>query len=515
MLELAVTATFNGDPLQHWSGLSALQPVFANGRSWLYAGSAATGGYQWLELAEAQAAVWRGSSTIAVSAGQNEAGASYRLSDLVMLQHGNQNRLLGSNLSNGYIDAQVINPGGGLVQASPLLAGLPSLASPNLANAVLASFVIGATSFLASATTFAGGDQLRLFRLDDAWQLTQIAVQQDDPKSTLTGVSDMVSLRIGGQSFLVAASTAQDGLTAYRIDPQAGTGGALVLTDMIGVKDGLWVAGLDALASLSVQGVSYLIAASIRSSSLSVVRINDLGVMFVADQLQDDGATRIANVAALASFSQAGRGFVLAGGSDGGLSLFELLPGGSLYHHRSQETPAGASIGPVAALQVVQIGTDVQVFYTSASMPGLTQARLSLAGLAAPVLGSAGADLLPGGAGADLLMGGAGNDTLLGGAGDDLLVAGGGLDRLTGGAGADSFVLTASAGLQSVITDFEPGVDRINLDDWGRIYDLSALTFYPRNYGAEIRWQGETLRVETLDHSRIETAQWTAADFLF
>ena len=109
MLELAVTATFNGDPLQHWSGLSALQPVFANGRSWLYAGSAATGGYQWLELAEAQAAVWRGSSTIAVSAGQNEAGASYRLSDLVMLQHGNQNRLLGSNLSNGYIDAQVIN----------------------------------------------------------------------------------------------------------------------------------------------------------------------------------------------------------------------------------------------------------------------------------------------------------------------------------------------------------------------------------------------------------------------
>ena len=97
----------------------------------------------------------------------------------------------------------------------------------------------------------------------------------------------------------------------------------------------------------------------------------------------------------------------------------------------------------------------------------------------------------------------------------DLLVAGGGLDRLTGGAGADSFVLTASAGLQSVITDFEPGVDRINLDDWGRIYDLSALTFYPRNYGAEIRWQGETLRVETLDHSRIETAQWTAADFLF
>lgn len=496
--------------MQHWSGLSALQPVFANGRSWLYAGSAATGGYQWLELVAAQAAVWRGSLTI--PAAEALAGASYRLSDLVLLQQGGQSRLLGSNLSNGYLDAQMINPGGGLGQAAPLLAGLPGLA-----NAAITSFSIGASSFLASASasTLGGPDQLRLFRLDANWQLTQIALQQDDPKSTLTGVSDMLSLHIGGQDFLVAASAAQDGLTSYRIDPGGGPGGAMVLADMIGVKEGLWVAGLDALASLSVQGVSYVIAASVRSSSLSVLRINDLGVMFIADQIQDDGATRIANVAALASFSQAGRGFVLAAGSDGGLSLFELLPGGSLYHHRSHETPAGASIGPVSALQVVQLGAEVQVFYTSTSMPGLTQARLSLAGLAAPVLGSAGADLLTGGAGADLLMGGAGNDTLAGGAGDDLLVAGGGLDRLTGGAGADSFVLTASAGLQSVITDFEPGADRINLDGWGRIYDISALTFQPRNYGAEISWQGETLRIETLDHSRIDTAQWTAADFLF
>ncbi|MDO8327922.1 MAG: hypothetical protein Q7T28_13430 [Cypionkella sp.] len=514
MFELAVTATFGGNPSQHWSGLSALQPVFVNGRSWLYAGSAATGGYQWLELAAAQTALWRGSSTIAAPS-EALAGASYRLSDLVLLQQGGQSRLFGSNLSNGYLDAQRIDPGGGLLQAAPLLAGLAGLA-----NTVLTSFVIGAETFLASASTGGLGgslavDQVRLFRLDANWQLTQIAWQQDDPKSTLTGVSDMVSLRVGGQDFLVAASSVQDGLTAYRIAPGAAAGRAMVLTDSIGVQDGLWVAGLDALASLSVQGVSYLIATSIRASSLSVVRINDLGVMFVTDQLQDDGATRIDHVGALAAFSQAGRGFVLAGGRDGGLSLFELLPGGTLYHHRSHETPAGASTGPVAALQVVQFGTEVQVFYTSASTPGLTQARVSLAGLAVPLIGGAGADSLTGSGGQDLLIGGAGNDTLAGGAGDDLLVAGGGLDRLTGGAGADTFVLQASDGLQSVITDFEPGLDRINLAAWGRVYDLSALTFQPRNYGAEIVWQGEALRIETLDHSRIETAQWTVADFLF
>ena len=92
--------------------------------------------------------------------------------------------------------------------------------------------------------------------------------------------------------------------------------------------------------------------------------------------------------------------------------------------------------------------------------------------------GSTGNNVITGGAGNDVLSGAAGNDTLLGGAGADTLIGGAGVDRFTGGAGADVFRLGAvtesglTAALRDVITDFQKGVDRIDLS----IIDANAST---------------------------------------
>lgn len=67
-----------------------------------------------------------------------------------------------------------------------------------------------------------------------------------------------------------------------------------------------------------------------------------------------------------------------------------------------------------------------------------------------------------GAAGADTLNGGFGDDTLDGGAGDDLLIGGKGHDHQTGGSGADIFLFHGRDGVD-VITDFEIGVDQIEL----------------------------------------------------
>ena len=82
--------------------------------------------------------------------------------------------------------------------------------------------------------------------------------------------------------------------------------------------------------------------------------------------------------------------------------------------------------------------------------------------------GQGGRDLLKGADGNDLLRGGSGNDRMLGGDGRDVLQGDGGNDRMTGGSGADVFVFRAGAG-DDVITDFNPGMDRLRFDDaiWG------------------------------------------------
>ncbi len=83
-------------------------------------------------------------------------------------------------------------------------------------------------------------------------------------------------------------------------------------------------------------------------------------------------------------------------------------------------------------------------------------------------------DLLNGDAGDDILHGESGWDTLNGGTGNDMLSGGTGNDMLTGGAGNDVFIFEDSFGID-VITDFEPGRDRLDLSGLTTIADWNDL----------------------------------------
>jgi hypothetical protein len=58
---------------------------------------------------------------------------------------------------------------------------------------------------------------------------------------------------------------------------------------------------------------------------------------------------------------------------------------------------------------------------------------------------------------------GDGNDVAIGGAGNDIINGGAGADTLTGGAGADIFVLASQLNITDMITDYEGGIDQIDL----------------------------------------------------
>ena len=116
------------------------------------------------------------------------------------------------------------------------------------------------------------------------------------------------------------------------------------------------------------------------------------------------------------------------------------------------------------------------------------------------IYGGKGDDILNGQQGDDLILGDLGNDTLNGGKGDDILNGGSGNDYLsgdkgrnivTGGAGADVFRLVKEG--YSLITDFDPNFDKIELDSSITGIKITAENFNGISQGVISTENGEVI----------------------
>jgi Ca2+-binding RTX toxin-like protein len=83
------------------------------------------------------------------------------------------------------------------------------------------------------------------------------------------------------------------------------------------------------------------------------------------------------------------------------------------------------------------------------------------------IYGNGGHDRINGRGGHDRIDGGAGDDIMDGGAGNDVLISNAGNDIMTGGNGADTFVIGPRTSGTITITDFQNGVDRFDLTQFG------------------------------------------------
>ena len=313
-------------------------------------------------------------------------------------------------------------------------------------------------------------------RLSDSGAAQGAGVTPDGAATRLEAVTALASAEIGGRGFLFAAIGGADpALTTLSV----GRDGALSVRGDIGAAEGLWISTPTVMESLMLGETPHLVLGAAGSGSLSVMRIGNDGGLTVTDHLIDDRDSRFGGVAALATVEHAGRGFVVSGGADDGLSVHELLPGGRLVAlaHLADSTAAG--LANISALALRGAGDGLDIFAASASEPGVTRLRLDLRG----------------------------------GAGDDVLRDGGGADRLTGGAGADLFVLDAD-GRTDTITDFDQGRDRLDLSAWSMLRDVSQLTLRVQGAALRLDYGEETLFLHGANGTAPDPDRLTSADII-
>ncbi len=349
---------------------------------------------------------------------------------------------------------------------------------------------------------------VQLFQITNKGVLSFMSTISDTAKSYVSGISDLASFSIGPDRFLLTLSASENGISSFYV----GLDGAVVLIDSLGASDGLWISGPQTMQVAQILGQNFVVIASSGSDSLSVVRMNAMGIFFVADHLVDDQDTRFANVMTLDLFEANGRMFVVAAGTDAGFSVLELLPNGELSKYVTYVRETGAGLAAVTGIEAKVIGNEVFLFMTDATGAQVHQFEVSLATLGTRIMATGGVTV---GTGLDeRIIGSVVADNLQGGAGRDWLHDGAGQDLLSGGDGADVFIFERDSQSDTVL-DFELGIDKLDLSGWGRIYSMYSLDIQSTATGATIDFGAEHLIVNSHTGQSLSVAIFAETDFIF
>ena len=319
--------------------------------------------------------------------------------------------------------------------------------------------------------------------------LTHSIITPDTGSVSARNVTALASTEIAGTQYVFSAGSADLGITAWAVE----SGGTLKAKDTVSTADGLWINGPSAMVTATVNGENYVILASAGSNSLSVVSVGTDGSLQVVNHIIDDLNTRFDGVTALASVTHQGQSYIIAGGADDGITVFLVLAGGGLLAVDNLADTNAMTLANVSAIAAQSQADGLDIFVASSTEAGLTRLFYDI-----------GQDM-------DVINGSSRNDTLNAGAGDDVLTDGAGRDTLIGGGGADIFVLAADD-QADVITDFEVGVDRIDLSDWNNLRSTSQLFLTTTSYGITITYGNETLNLLSNDGQSISTSDLLEID---
>lgn len=391
---------------------------------------------------------------------------------------------------------QVTLSGTGVLGSQQAIGGVGLLGSP-------AVFEFGGSSVLVSGQSGGG-----LAHFADAGSGYAAGVGlADTPDRYLADIAVSVSFMDDGISYVATASATENGINVVSV----GASG-LTQTGKLGAADSLPISTPGDLDVVQRLDETLLVVSSVGTSSLSVLTVGG-GDLVLADHVYDNAATRFQGAQAVATVSFGDFAFVATGGAEGGVSLLTVLPGGRLVHLDSVVEDETAPLDQIATLDAFIAGDVMNIVAGSTNEPGLTRLEYDLSEFGTLAFAAPDATGVVGTAGDDQLIGSVVGETMEGLAGDDILIDGRGNDILTGGVGADLFVFTAD-GQSDQVTDYERGVDKLDLSAFDFLYDISQLSIAPTANGAVLSFGNETIFVATSDAAPLTALDLSTEDIL-
>lgn len=323
------------------------------------------------------------------------------------------------------------------------------------------------------------------------------------PQAKPADISAMVTVVQDGKAFLVLTSALSDQVQCYKINDE----GELRTADLLGADNGLGIDRPASLATVTLDGQSFVIVGGAGSSSLSVISVAGDGTLSATDHVVDSLDTRFQGVGTLAATVVDGRAYVVAAGGDDGFTLLTLLPTGRLVVLDTIADTLDTGLDNIETLALAGMAGGLDILVGSATEGGVTRLTYDLGSAGASLQAGNKGGTLTGTGGDDMLVGGKGDDTLDGGKGDDILVGGLGEDIFKGGGGADLFVLDAMDGLTDRIQGFDADMDRLDLSGWGMLRGPDQLTYKSLSDGIQLKFGDAVLKITSDDGGKITEAE--------
>lgn len=206
----------------------------------------------------------------------------------------------------------------------------------------------------------------------------ELLLSQTVSNTSLDGARGIETVEIGEKTFVYVASKFSDTISIFEIFSDGTMDPVGVLSD----DSNTALNGVSGFASTTIQGVTYLYAASENDDSISVFQVQANGTLTLAQTIIDDATLELDfPFGELTIAASGGNSFLIVhGNNDDGLSVFRIGTDGTLTNTTNVADTALLGLDNAAGTTVVTMGANTFVYATGAFDDAVTGFQLSAAG---------------------------------------------------------------------------------------------------------------------------------------